>query len=181
MSDKFIVQKARDYAIPAHAATNHLYGDMPYDVHLQAVALFAIKYKNLLPIEQQDNAIAACWTHDVIEDARQTYNDVLKATNKTVADITYALTNEKGRNRAERANDKYYEGIRACGQDAVFVKICDRLANVAYAVNDGYRMAEIYRLEYYEFYRQFERYPQFYPMFEWMKNKLSINSTHAQP
>jgi hypothetical protein len=47
------------------------------------------------------------------------------------ADIIYAVTNDKGKNRKERAGVKYYEGIRKT-PGAVFVKLCDRIANVQY-------------------------------------------------
>jgi len=58
--------------------------------------------------------------HDSIEDARLTYNDVMKVARNMMTEeqalmateIVYALTNEKGRTRAERAGEKYYQGIR---------------------------------------------------------------------
>jgi len=56
--------------------------------------------------------MTACWGHDLIEDCRVSYNDVKDALGQEAADIIYAVTNEKGKNRKERANDKYYEGIR---------------------------------------------------------------------
>jgi hypothetical protein len=62
------------------------------------------------------------------------------------ADIIYAVTNEKGKNRSERANDKYYEGIRNT-KGAVFVKLCDRIANVQYSKMTKSRMFEMYRKE----------------------------------
>lgn len=141
---------AREYAIKCHKETNHLYDGKPYSFHLQMVVDLGFQYLHHIPEADLDNVLAACWTHDVIEDCRQTYNDVLKATNKTVAEITYALTNEKGKNRKERANDRYYEGLRAC-LFADYVKICDRLANVKYSVNNGSPMAELYLKEYYDF------------------------------
>ena len=65
-------------------------------------------------------------------------------------EIVYALTNEKGRNRAERANEKYYEGIRETPY-APFVKLADRLANTSYAFSkgtaDSLRMSKVYREE----------------------------------
>ncbi|WP_298473442.1 hypothetical protein [uncultured Maribacter sp.] len=63
----------------------------------------------------------ACWVHDIIEDARETYIDVLENTNVTIAELAYALTNEKGRTRKERANDAYYRGIQKT-PNASFVK-----------------------------------------------------------
>jgi (p)ppGpp synthase/HD superfamily hydrolase len=77
---------------------------------------------------------------------RVSYNDVKDALGQEVADIVYAVTNEKGKNRKERANDKYYEGIRNT-PGAVFVKLCDRIANVQYSKMTGSRMFEMYKKE----------------------------------
>ena len=40
---------------------------------------------------------------------------------------------KKGRNRGERANDLYYQGIRQT-KFASFIKMCDRLANIQYTM-----------------------------------------------
>ena len=65
-------------------------------------------------------------------------------------EIVYALTNDKGRTRAERAGEKYYQGIRETPY-APFVKLCDRLANITYSCtgegNKGTRMREVYKGE----------------------------------
>lgn len=98
----------------------------------------------------RDIVIAACYCHDTIEDTRQTYNDVRNATNIKVANITFALTNEKGKTRKDRANDKYYEGIRN-EEFAVFCKMCDRIANVEYSLSKGSNMADMYKKETPEF------------------------------
>ena len=110
------------------------------------------KEQDILPI------FFAAFYHDSIEDARLTYNDVMKIAEEQMdkeqaflaTEIVYALTNEKGRNRAERANEKYYEGIRAVPY-APFVKLADRLANTSYAFSkgtaDSLRMSKVYREE----------------------------------
>ena len=58
----------------------------------------------------------------------------------------YAVSNEKGKNRKERANDKYYEGIRNT-EGASFVKICDRIANVQYSKLTKSKMFDTYYRE----------------------------------
>jgi (p)ppGpp synthase/HD superfamily hydrolase len=90
--------------------------------------------------------LRATWGHDLIEDCRVSYNDVKNHLGQEAADIVYAVTNEKGKNRSERANDKYYEGIRNT-PGAVFVKLCDRIANVQYSKMTKSRMFEMYRKE----------------------------------
>ena len=144
-----LVVKAQNYAIKCHAETNHTYDGKPYHTHLQGVAHYACKYAYLLTDEPGilEAVIASAWTHDTIEDCRQTYNDVKKELGTEVAEITYALTNEKGRNRKERANALYYEGIRNTPY-AGYVKLCDRLANARYSKEQGSRMIEAYRKEH---------------------------------
>ena len=129
-----------------HAETNHLYDSMPYQFHLESVVAFGEKFIHLIPEADQYDVLVACAGHDLIEDARQTYNDVKLRFGERAADIIYALTNEKGKTRAERANDKYYDGIRSTTY-APFVKLCDRLANVAYSKSKGSRMLSKYREE----------------------------------
>ena len=114
----------------------------------------------------------ACWGHDLIEDTRVSYNDVKDHLGQEAADIIYALTNEKGKNRKERANDKYYEGIRNT-KGAVFVKLCDRIANVQYSKMTGSRMFEMYKKENESFELMIGRYTanqDLEPMFQYLIN-----------
>lgn len=145
-----LVEAARDYAIRAHADANHRYDGKPYAVHLSMVVERAVEFLHLLDETERPIALAGAWVHDAIEDARQTYNDVKHATNEAVAEVAFALTNEKGRTRKERANARYYAGIRA-SEVATFVKLCDRLANAGYSVATQSRMREVYRRELPEF------------------------------
>ncbi|MDD6507497.1 MAG: hypothetical protein PUF39_09000, partial [Prevotellaceae bacterium] len=66
----------------------------------------------------------------------------------------YALTNEKGRTRAERANDKYYQGIRDTAY-APFLKLADRRANITYSCSHSYEanshMKAVYQSEWPHF------------------------------
>lgn len=141
---------AKLWATDQHAKTNHLYNGEPYSVHLTMVSEFAHMYINLIEPSHQETVLAACWAHDTIEDCRVTYNDVKEALGEEVAEIVYALTNEKGKNRKERANGKYYAGI-AASPLATFVKVCDRIANFEYSLSSGSKMAQKYAEENREF------------------------------
>ena len=145
-----LLEKTKRYAIQKHKDTNHKYGEHDYDFHLNMVYETAKKFIHLVDPQEQENVLAACWVHDIIEDARETYNDVKKETNGTIAELAYALTNEKGRNRAERANEKYYKGIRET-RNASFIKFCDRIANVTHSKKNGSRMFEKYKDENEDF------------------------------
>lgn len=148
-----------NWIINQHVDTNHMYDKyLPYEFHLRMVVEAYNRFKHLLSnhhgiIDNQVNVYLACWGHDLIEDTRVSYNDVMEELGENAADIIYAVSNEKGKTRAERANDKYYEGIRN-QPGAVFVKLCDRIANVQYSKMTGSSMFEKYRKENPNFFEK---------------------------
>lgn len=145
------------FAIQSHASVNQEYDGLPYSVHLCMVYSQAIQFIKHIPPYKRVDVLNAVWLHDTIEDCRLTYNDILKISNKEVAEMVYALSNEKGRNRKERANANYYKGIRET-EFATFIKLCDRLANVIYSRETKSRMFEVYKNENQDFLNQlFER------------------------
>jgi (p)ppGpp synthase/HD superfamily hydrolase len=137
-----------EWCIEQHRKTNHWYDAyLPYEFHLRMVAQAAKDFMHLIPDgEIKHNLMSAAYGHDLIEDTRVSYNDVKSVLGEFAADIIYAVSNEKGKNRKERANEKYYEGIRDT-PGAVFVKLCDRIANVQYSKMTKSRMFEMYRKE----------------------------------
>ena len=153
MQDMATMNNFIRWCISQHTKTNHFYGDgdyIPYRFHLEMVVREVKAHFTVsggFDIDAGKKLEMAAWGHDLIEDTRVTYNDVLEACkDKAVADIIYAVTNEKGKNRKERGNDKYYQGIRDTA-GAGFVKFCDRIANVKYSKLTGSSMFEMYRKE----------------------------------
>lgn len=144
---KNIIEISKKLAIDAHNSINQKYNNHTYDYHLNMAVDVAEKFIYIIPKCDQDNVFSGCWCHDIIEDVSSfTYNNVKDATNEIIAELAYACTNEKGRTRAERANDKYYEGIRNT-KYATFVKLCDRIANVEYSLLTKNRMFDMYKKE----------------------------------
>ena len=156
-----IINEIRNDAHALHASVNHAYDRIrPYGFHLDMVVNWVRKYIEEVCVSEQDilPIYFAAYYHDSIEDARLSYNDVMKIAKEVMdeeqaylaTEIVYALTNEKGRNRAERANEKYFAGIREIPY-APFVKLADRLANTSYAFSkgtaDSLRMSKVYREE----------------------------------
>ncbi len=149
------LQFIKFWAEAQHARVNQMYGGIPYKYHLEKVTFAAYEFSHLLYEEGDskeecsklnDFLTAAAYLHDTIEDTGVTYNDVKQIAGGELADLVYALTNEKGKNRAERANDKYYQGIRET-EYAVFIKLCDRLANMQFSYMNESTMIEKYRKE----------------------------------
>ena len=166
-----MIEIAKKLAIESHNLTNCMYDNKPYEVHLQMVVGIANRFINLVPVKDIENVISACWLHDTIEDCRLTYNDIKVATNEDIAEIVYALTNEKGKSRSERANDNYYNGIKNT-QNASFVKICDRIANYKYSIENNSKMALKYEQEMNNFKSQLfdEKYK---PMFDYLQKLVN--------
>ncbi len=137
------IEEIKQEAHALHAAVNQTYDHVhPYALHLDMVAAGVYKYGHYVCIGNQDVVplLFGAYFHDSIEDARQTYNDIVKTARRFMneeqailaAEIVYALTNDKGRTRAERAGEKYYQGIRQTPY-APFTKMADRLANTTYS------------------------------------------------
>lgn len=152
-SDYDIVNKARNLAIKWCVETNHKYGDVPVDIpytyHLHRVYYYALKYIHLIPEELRPYVLAAAFVHDSIEDQRVTKNDIIEELGEKVSDIAYALTNLRGKNRKERASDEYYTYMQSV-EGAVYLKICDRLANVEYSIETK-KMLKKYQQELPDF------------------------------
>jgi (p)ppGpp synthase/HD superfamily hydrolase len=141
-----------------HEDTNHMYDTyLPYSFHLRMVTNAAKDYIHLLPKNLQHSALLAAWGHDLIEDTRVSYNDVKNELGYDAAEIVYAVSNEKGKTRKERANDKYYKGI--CDTPgAAFVKLCDRIANVQYSKMTKSRQFGMYKDENENFTNSLKNY-----------------------
>ena len=107
-------------AAQCHAAVNQTYdGYLPYAFHLRLTASYALRFLPLLQLDeaQGETVLAAAYFHDTLEDARLSYNDLTALLNRlkdehglrldvrAAAEAVYALTNDKGRTRAERAGD----------------------------------------------------------------------------
>lgn len=170
-----ISRNAMRWAIDKHHSTNHMYDGNAYEVHLWMVVDTAKMFIHYIPEEKRDIVIAACWLHDTIEDCRVTYNDVNAVFKEEIAEIVYALTNEKGRFRKDRANHIYYKGI--CETPfAAFVKICDRIANIKYSRDNGSSMLDKYKGEHAGFRAALNTSAPYPSMWSYMESLLSLTS-----
>lgn len=159
------IENIRDAAWKLHESVNEQYDDtLPYGYHLSMVADAAMRWGYSVLADEVDllPLIFGAYFHDSIEDARLSYNDVIDVAKgfmddrsaRMAAEIVYALTNDKGRTRAERAGERYYSGIRTTPY-APFVKLCDRYANTFHSHSDTKgkhpRMLRIYSDEWKHF------------------------------
>jgi (p)ppGpp synthase/HD superfamily hydrolase len=136
----------RNLAIKTHRDAGKTYAGYPYELHLDACARFGERFFYLLSEEDQAKTQKAIYLHDIIEDCAWTYNDVKKEAGTDVADIVFAVTNELGKNRKERAERTYPKTKK--NNLAVFVKLCDRLANTSFGLYNTSPMRGTYAQEF---------------------------------
>jgi (p)ppGpp synthase/HD superfamily hydrolase len=144
-----LIQKAKDYAERVHTAARCKYGEdnEPYMVHLNAVYGWTCEHSKVFtnPIDHE-NTCAAAYTHDTIEDAQQTYNDVKGATSVEVADITLAVTDVHAENRMLRFLSTIPKTVK--DYRALVLKVCDIGANSYYGKDVKNSMYKKYQKEW---------------------------------
>lgn len=155
------IEQIKASAHQLHEHVNQTYDKVhPYGFHLDMVVDSVHKFGHEVCLEERDvlPLFFGAYFHDSIEDARLTYNDVTKTARQWMdeaqaymaAEIVYALTNDKGRTRAERAGERYYQGIRETPY-APFMKLADRLANITYSFThsneSNVHMKDVYQQE----------------------------------
>lgn len=124
--DKNKLNNAAQFALTAHG--DQMYGPYRYSYHLSKVVHTAFTYGGSTLTQ------VASWLHDTIEDTDVTKEDVAYEFGDEVAHIVDLVSNRP-------TKEETCERIRT-NSDAVFVKLCDRLANVTEGEkNDKYRKA----------------------------------------
>jgi len=119
---------AHEFALAAHG--DQKYGNEPYDNHLEEVVGLAKRFGG------DETEITAARLHDVIEDTAVTKEQLAAQFGSEVAEIVDLLSNLGKDYNSKKAT---FERIRT-NPKAVFVKLCDRIANTSRGKkNDKYR------------------------------------------
>ena len=134
--------KIREYAKEKHAGQK--YGEHDYVYHLDMV--YAVAVEHNLP----DVVRAAAYLHDVLEDTPTTYSDIVdEFGSEELANLVHCVTDEKGKNRKER-KALTYPKIRS-NENAVALKLCDRIANILESAHNNESLFKMYRKEQPDF------------------------------
>lgn len=170
---------------------NQKYGvklQLPYSFHIKMVMNQHKRFKHLLTTEEEFIAYYGALAHDLIEDCRLTYNDVkelmikyetidIQGTFKNlstrilaeqIADAVYCVTDFKGKNRVERKPPQYYRDLNN-NKTALFVKLCDMIANKYFSCMTGSSMKEAYNKEFPSF-KEKCYYEPYKEMFDLLQN-----------
>jgi hypothetical protein len=185
--------------IEAHNKTNHFYDEelgVGYPLHLKLVNLAFQEFSYLLDntkdyytgqlVEFMDNGVTlreacdrASWGHDLIEDARLTYNDVKRMLGQEAADICLGVTNFPGKTRKERTPPAYYQRLMSTLGSRP-IKLADRIANVRFSKLMRSSQFEMYKKENADFMASLGYVPgeidELQPMFDCLIKLFHENS-----
>ena len=162
-----------------HDNVNQKYGPYSYTFHLEMVKNIAMEnaYEyiigNYTNKDECAKLLLASIEHDLIEDTTCRYSDVYNLNinilssylnedknsyyvikfSKEITEAVYALTDEKGRNRTERHNEKYWNEILENGL-ALYIKLCDIYANMLSSkyIIYNHKLYEMYNEEIHRIY-----------------------------
>lgn len=141
------IEKISNFAKKSHQETNCRYGDEDYFIHLSLVAELVQKHSSVFTnIYDVQVVYAAAYCHDLIEDARVSYDTILKISNKDVADVVLAVTDVHAENRLMRHLLTMHKTVK--DYRAIFLKLCDMYVNASYSKSHKHSMYKKYVEEY---------------------------------
>lgn len=156
-----------DFAEKAYADANCEYDGKSYMTHINMVADVFVKRSTIFNnVEDGIDTQAAIYCHDLIEDAKLSYNNIMEASSKSVADIVLAVTDVNESNRLLRHLATMPRTVK--DHRAIILKMCDIYANASYSRDHKSSMYEKYIEEYY--YRR----PIFKKALNWYRDKLNM-------
>jgi (p)ppGpp synthase/HD superfamily hydrolase len=132
---------ALDFAKEKHG--KQLYGNKPYINHLYETVDIAIKSGCSSKI------LVACALHDTIEDTTATKKEISKLFGEEIAEIVDCVSDSEEGTRREK-KIKVYAKIKG-NNDALTVKLCDRIANVKSSIKNNKKKLKMYQLEHQSF------------------------------
>eukprot|EP01037_Dinobryon_pediforme_P011870 gene11870-11958_t len=131
--------EARVFAIRAHGDQLRKYTMEPYFMHPKRVARM-VENAGL-----SDEAIAAAWLHDVLEDTDTPYSQIVAVFGRNVAEMVLDLTSPKkdtGNRAARKRVD--IERLSRCSADVQTIKVADLIDNSASIIKHDPAFAKIY-------------------------------------
>lgn len=107
---------------------------IPYIVHPVGVALLAAELLPHVDVPDEfDDVIAACLSHDLLEDTDISPYELERATSQRTMELVIALSKPSSArfSSREERNAALINSIKNAGRTAVFIKICDSLHNLS--------------------------------------------------
>ena len=136
-----IEKKAWQFAHDAHEGVKRKFSGSPYFYHVRQV------FKLVKKQDTDENIGAAALLHDTVEDVEHITNDMIrKEFNDKVADLVKELTSTKEMVNLMGKPEYLLDKMFNMSDDALLIKLCDRLHNIS----DHYNSSDSFRKKYYK-------------------------------
>ena len=138
MTEKTIIEKAKEFAAEYHEGMTDKYGN-PYMEHLERVAdrVREMEYDFVDETSEIEMYVATAYLHDIIEDTDIKAQELYKVFSEEVVKAIFRLTREEGMTYAEyiekilSPRSKGYSPSILAGKIARVVKLADLLDHVS--------------------------------------------------
>ncbi len=132
--------KAWEFAKEAHKGVNRKFSGVPYFEHVRKVFILVKK------VDKREIMGAASLLHDTVEDVEWiTYDIIKKEFGKEVADIVKELTSKDNILQLMGKQNYLLNKMVHMSNDALVIKLCDRLQNLS----DHFSSSDKFRRKYY--------------------------------
>ena len=127
---KETVVQAYNYAKEKHKGQKRKWSALDYFTHPKAVA------RIIEDLTHKDYLVAVALLHDVIEDTDATYLDLVGKFGQHIATLVMELTETTEKRKGRKKTEYLIESMRHMSEDALTVKLADRLHNVKFLEKD---------------------------------------------
>lgn len=127
--DRDLYMRAWRFAAERHNAQKYPGTELPYVVHVGAVAMEVIAALAVEPVADPDLAIVCALLHDTVEDTQLSPDELVREFGTAVGAGVLALSKDPALPKAERMADSLRR-IQAQPREIAIVKLADRIANL---------------------------------------------------
>ncbi len=131
-----MILKAIKFATKKHKGQKRKVSGEDYITHPILVSYLLPKYKKSKKMEE---LIVACILHDVIEDTKTSYNEILKNFGPLVTNLVMELTSDKEEIKKIGKNEYLKKKLIGISSYALTIKLVDRLANISDYPTEKYK------------------------------------------
>lgn len=164
--------------------TNQKYnkGDypVPYSFHLHCAEKNYWKFRRLIPKGvsmgySEDIVYKGVVGHDSLENCDLSFNDLKAMYGEEVAEVIFLCTDYTGRTRDERKPMAFYIALSK-NKLAIFVKLCDIMANTKFSLLMNSDMFLKYKKEYFEKVKPYLYCEEYKEMFDYLEKIYALEN-----
>jgi len=141
------IDEIKNYSQLCYDNSNCMYDGNNYFTHINMVVGTLTSYLKIFnSVVDFENTLRSAYTHDLLEDTKETWDDIFKNCGKDIADITLAVTDVPAENRLMKHLLTMHRTVT--DYRAIILKMCDMHANASYSKEHGSSMYKKYQIEY---------------------------------